>query len=136
MSDTLSKERRSWNMSRIRSKDTAPEKIVRSMLYRRGYRYRLNVKTLPGTPDIVLRKYRSVIFVHGCFWHRHENCKSAATPKQNASFWQRKFEQNIMRDQSNQQRLKEMGWRVYIVWECQIEAMTEKILVELEKLLS
>jgi len=131
MSDTLSKERRSWNMSRIRSMNTAPEQYVRSMLYRRGYRYRLNVKTLPGSPDIVLQKYRLVIFVHGCFWHRHENCKLAATPKQNATFWQSKFEQNIKRDQSNQQRLKEMGWRVCIVWECQIEAMTEKILSEL-----
>jgi DNA mismatch endonuclease (patch repair protein) len=134
MSDTLSKERRSYIMSRIRSRDTAPEKQVRSMLWQRGYRYRLNVKKLPGTPDIVLAKYRVVIFVHGCFWHRHENCKAASTPKRNITFWQTKFARNVQRDQRVQQQLRELRWRIHIIWECQLMEGVEKVLAELDAL--
>jgi DNA mismatch endonuclease (patch repair protein) len=123
--DSLSCEKRSWNMSRIRSKDTKPEKMVRSMLHRMGYRFRLHDKKLPGTPDIVLPRYRTVIFVHGCFWHRHENCKYAYTPKSREDFWQRKFSENIERDKRNQTDLIGQGWNVVIIWECQLNDLEQ-----------
>jgi DNA mismatch endonuclease (patch repair protein) len=106
-------------MSRIPSKDTSPERRVRSFLHLAGYRFRLHRKDLPGTPDIVLPKYRKVIFVHGCFWHRHEGCKFTYTPKTRIDFWQKKFEENIKRDQKNRDMLLQMGWKVEIVWECE-----------------
>jgi len=117
-------------MSRIRSKDTNPEKRVRSFLHRAGYRFRLHRKDLPGTPDIVLPKYRKVIFVHGCFWHRHEGCKFAYSPKTRTDFWQKKFEENITRDQRNRDMLFQMGWKVEIVWECETkdESMLKNVL--------
>lgn len=99
--DRLTKARRSWNMSRIRGKDTTPEKAVRSLLHRMGYRFRLHVKRLPGRPDIVLPKYRAVIFVHGCFWHRHRGCKNCTTPTNNRGFWVKKLEGNARRDEPN-----------------------------------
>lgn len=117
--DILSKEKRSWNMSRIRSQDTAPERIVRSVLHRLGYRFRLNVKSLPGRPDIVLSRHRTVVLVHGCFWHRHSRCRFAYTPKTRRVFWLRKFEENKCRDAQVRQRLKKLGWKVITVWECQ-----------------
>lgn len=118
--DRLSKEHRSWNMSRIRCKDTKPELIVRSMLHRMGYRFRVHVKDLPGTPDIVLPKYRTVIFVHGCFWHRHTACKNAYKPKVRSHFWSEKFTANVRRDQRNKRALRKLGWHVTVVWECEI----------------
>lgn len=119
--DTLTSEKRSWNMSRIRGANTKPELAVRSMLHRMGYRFRISNKTLPGKPDIVLPKYRAVIFVHGCFWHRHQGCKYAYTPKSRLDFWGRKFEGNVMRDKNNLSLLKKTGWLPLVVWECEIK---------------
>ena len=119
--DHLTPEKRSWNMSRIKSKDTTPERIVRSFLHRNGFRFRLQVKDLPGKPDIVLPKYKTVIEVRGCYWHRHEGCKDATTPSTNAEFWQKKFAENIARDQRTRQELKELGWNVIVVWECELK---------------
>ena len=117
--DRISKERRSWNMSRIRSKDTGPEKVVRSILHKNGFRFRLHRNDLPGKPDIVLPKHKTVIFVHGCFWHRHCGCKYAYTPKSRKQFWIRKFSANVMRDKLMRSRLMRAGWHVCIVWECE-----------------
>ena len=120
MVDHLTKEKRSWNMSRIRSGNTKPELLVRSLLHRMGYRFRLHQKDLPGKPDIVLPKYKTVIFVHGCFWHRHENCKYAYMPKSRQKFWNNKFKTNIERDKKVNQQLKNLGWKVNIIWECEL----------------
>jgi len=119
--DRLTKEKRSWNMSMIRSRNTNPEKQLRSLLHRAGYRFRINVKELPGSPDIVLPKYRAVIFVHGCFWHRHHECKNAYMPKSNIDFWHQKFLGNIKRDEKNQALLVEKGWLPVVIWECEIK---------------
>jgi len=120
MVDRLSPERRSWNMSRIRGRDTRPEKLVRSLLHRIGYRFRIGNRKLPGNPDIVLAKHRAVILVHGCFWHRHPGCKFAYTPKSRIDFWQQKFRGNVSRDCRTQALLREAGWRVIVIWECEI----------------
>lgn len=119
--DRLTPEKRSWNMSRIKSKDTTPERIVRSFLHRNGFRFRLHVKNLPGKPDIVLSKYKTVIEVRGCFWHRHNGCKDATMPSTHTEFWQKKFAENVVRDQRSEQALKELGWQVIIIWECEVE---------------
>jgi DNA mismatch endonuclease (patch repair protein) len=108
-------------MSRIHSKDTSPEMKVRSVLHRLGYRYRLHRKDLPGKPDIVLPKYKTVVFVHGCFWHRHSRCKYAYTPKSKVDFWNKKFEENVARDNRIFQHLENLGWKVLIIWECEIK---------------
>ena len=121
--DTLTPKRRSWNMSRIRSKDTTPERIVRSFLHRNGFRFRLHVKDLPGTPDIVLPKYKTVIEVRGCYWHRHPGCKYAYAPKTRVEFWSRKFAENVARDKKTEQALKKLGWRVIVIWECEVEGI-------------
>lgn len=118
--DIISKEKRSWNMSRIRSKDTKPEKIARSLLHRMGYRFRLHVKNLPGKPDIVLPKYRTVIFVHGCFWHRHPKCKYAYTPKSRIDFWQKKFAYNIAHFKIVKKELEYLQWNIVVIWECEL----------------
>ena len=114
-------EQRSRNMSAIKSKNTKPEIKVRKVLHSMGYRFRLHRKDLPGSPDIVLPKYKTVIFVHGCFWHRHENCKYASTPKTRQEFWEAKFQENINRDKLNQENLSSKGWKIIIVWECEIK---------------
>ena len=119
MTDTLTRARRSWNMSRIRSRDTQPEKQVRSALHRAGYRFRLHSKKLPGRPDVMLPKYRTVVFVHGCFWHRHNRCRFAYTPKSRVEFWNEKFRGNVERDRRNARELRRLGWKVVTVWECQ-----------------
>ena len=119
MTDILTKEKRSWNMSRIRNKNTRPEIVVRSLLHCIGYRFRLHRKDLPGNPDIVLPKYKTIIFVHGCFWHRHKNCKYAYTPKSRVDFWQKKFLGNIERDCKHKKELKKLGWKVLVIWECE-----------------
>ena len=111
---------RSYNLSRIRSKNTTPERIVRNELWRRGYRYRLNDKRLPGTPDLVLPKYRAVIFINGCFWHGHRGCPKYVAPKTNAQFWKEKIARNISRDELNAQRLDTLAWTVITVWECEL----------------
>ena len=114
-------EQRSRNMSAIKSKNTKPEITVRKLLHSMGYRFRLHRKDLPGSPDIVLPKYKTVIFVHGCFWHRHKNCKYASTPKTRQEFWEAKFRENINRDKLNQENLSSKGWKIIIVWECEIK---------------
>ena len=106
-------------MSRIKGKNTKPELAVRSWLHRHGFRFRLHRKDLPGTPDIILPKYRVVIFVHGCFWHRHPGCRYAYTPKSRVDFWKAKFEENIERDQVKTEKLRDLGWNVVTIWECE-----------------
>ena len=119
-------EQRSRNMSAIKSKNTKPEIKVRKVLHSMGYRFRLHSKDLPGSPDIVLPKYKTVIFVHGCFWHRHKNCKYASTPKTRQEFWNKKFTENIKRDSEIQDKIKNLDWRSVVIWEC--ETKTEEIL--------
>lgn len=123
--DRLTKKRRSWNMSRIRSRDTKPELIVRSMLHKLGYRFRLHSAGLPGRPDIVLPKYRTVILVHGCFWHRHRFCEFAYSPRSRQDFWNRKFISNVRRDRHVRRSLQRMGWKVVVIWECETADPTE-----------
>lgn len=120
MADKLTKEERSELMSHIRSKDTKPEVALRHALWRRGFRYRVNVKVLPGTPDIVLPKHRTVVFVHGCFWHGHKGCKVSHIPQTNSEFWQAKISRNQERDQEVWRQLEAKGWAVIVVWECEI----------------
>lgn len=111
-------------MSRIRSRDTEPERIVRSVLHRLGYRFRLHRRDLPGNPDIVLPRHRTVIFVHGCFWHRHAGCQYAYTPKSRIDFWKNKFRRNMKRDRIVRQEMKQFGMKVIIIWECQAKDLT------------
>ena len=128
MTDTLSAERRSWNMSRISGRNTAPEIRMRSLLHRAGFRFRLHAAGLPGKPDIVLRRYKTVVFVHGCFWHRHGGCRKATTPSTRQDFWQSKFNATIERDRRNTFELNAMGWRVITVWECELEKNPEQVI--------
>lgn len=121
---------RSYNMSRIRSKDTTPERIVRTELWRRGYRYRLNDKRLPGKPDLVLPKYRAAIFINGCFWHGHQGCSKYVSPKTNADFWKEKITRNIHRDELNFQRLDTLAWSVITVWECELSKKNRDATIE------
>ena len=107
-------------MSRIPSKNTKPEEAVRKYLFSQGFRYRKNVSTLPGKPDIVLPRYKTVVFINGCFWHAHQGCKWFVPPKSNSVFWQNKFKYNMERDEQNYQKLYDLGWRVIIIWECEI----------------
>jgi DNA mismatch endonuclease (patch repair protein) len=122
MTDTLTREHRSWNMSRIAGRNTKPELLLRSLLHRAGFRFRLHVKNLPGRPDIVLPKYRIAIFVHGCFWHRHPGCRNATMPSTRPEFWAAKFEGNVERDARNAAALEEAGWTVFTVWECDLKS--------------
>jgi DNA mismatch endonuclease (patch repair protein) len=119
--DIWSKEKRSYVMSRIRSKDTSPEKKIRSLLHQMGYRFRLHVKGLPGQPDIVLPKYRKIIFVHGCFWHLHKGCRDGTIPKTQHEKWRTKLERNVERDKIHIKQLRVKGWRSIVIWECEIE---------------
>jgi DNA mismatch endonuclease (patch repair protein) len=118
--DHLTKEKRSWNMSQIRSKDTSIEKKVRSFFFKKGLRYRIHNKKLPGKPDIYFKKYNAVIFINGCFWHRHKNCKRCTNPKTNKKYWRDKFIKNTKRDKENYKKLRKLGFRVYVIWECQV----------------
>lgn len=118
--DTVSRDRRSEIMARVRSKDTRPEWAVRRLIFAMGYRYRLHVPTLPGRPDLVFRRSRKIIFVHGCFWHRHKGCPLARQPKSREDFWIPKLEANRKRDQRNKRALVREGWRVLTIWECQL----------------
>ena len=121
MTDTLTQQERSERMSRIRGKDSASEMRLRRMIHGMGFRYRLHVKTLPGTPDLVFPARKAVIFMHGCFWHRHQDCRLARMPKSRVAYWREKLEANKRRDDENVRRLNELGWRVLVVWECQIK---------------
>ena len=122
-------------MSRIRGKDTKPEIAVRSILHRMGYRFRLHRRDLPGKPDIVLPKHRTVVLVHGCFWHRHRGCKYAYTPKSRVQFWQKKFHENVERDRRNRKDLRKEGWKVIVVWECEVRD-PDKLVVRLAREIS
>lgn len=122
--DVHDKKTRSYNMSRIKGKNTKPEEIVRKYLFSKGFRYRKNDKRLPGTPDIVLPKYKTVIFVNGCFWHGHEDCRYFVWPKDNADFWKKKIEDNISRDKNVIEMLKRQNWAVIVVWECELKKQT------------
>ena len=121
MTDVHSKEIRSYNMSKIRGKNTKPEEMVRKYLFSKGYRYRKNVAGLPGKPDIVLPKYKTCIFVNGCFWHKHEGCKYFVWPKNNAEFWRKKIEGNVQRDYRSHDALRQQGCKVIVIWECQLK---------------
>lgn len=121
MTDRISKKKRSWNMSRIRSKDTKPEIKVRSYLFKLGFRFRKNVQKLPGKPDIVLPKYSTVIFINGCFWHHHQGCRYAYIPKTRTNFWLDKFSKNSENDKKNKVILQQLGWKVVVIWECMLK---------------
>jgi DNA mismatch endonuclease (patch repair protein) len=121
MADTLTQERRSWNMSRIRGANTGPEVRLRSLLHKAGFRFRLHDPKLPGRPDIVLRKHHAVVFVHGCFWHRHPGCRNATTPSSRLDFWNNKFARTVERDRRKAAELANAGWNVITVWECDLE---------------
>lgn len=133
MADSLTVERRSWNMSRIRSRDTGPERTLRSMLHRAGFRFRLHDRSLPGTPDIVMKKHRTVILVHGCYWHRHEGCKNAKTPSTRTDFWQEKFGATVARDERNLDALTELGWNSIVVWECDLKKRPDEVMAEIRR---
>ncbi|MBQ7974845.1 MAG: DNA mismatch endonuclease Vsr [Clostridia bacterium] len=119
--DNHTKEVRSYNMSRIKSIISKPEELVRKYLFSQGLRYRKNVKTLPGKPDIVLSKYKTIVFVNGCFWHGHKGCRYFVMPKSNTEYWNKKIDNNIKRDELVYQQLSELGWNILIVWECELK---------------
>jgi len=127
MADVHSKETRSYNMSRIRSKDTKPELIVRKFLFSKGFRYRLNDKRLPGKPDIVLPKYKTVIFIHGCFWHGHKGCRYYVVPKTKTEWWLAKINANVSNDKKSIETLTQNGWKVLEIWECQLKKIPLKL---------
>lgn len=133
MADRITPEHRSWNMRRIKGKDTSLEVLVRSWLFSQGYRFRKNDKRFPGTPDIVLPKYKTAIFINGCFWHHHSGCKLAYIPKSRTEFWMEKFQRNKENDVIHMQQLNEMGWRVITIWECQIKSDFEKTMSALDE---
>ena len=130
MVDTLSAETRSRVMSAIRSRNTQPELYVRRRLWSEGFRFRLHARNLPGTPDVVLRKYRLAIFVHGCFWHQH-GCPGTRRPSSNKEYWDLKLDRNVARDALHRNRLEDLGWKVATLWECDLESSTERLLAEL-----
>ncbi|HOF15971.1 MAG TPA: DNA mismatch endonuclease Vsr [Bacteroidales bacterium] len=126
MADIYNKSKRSDIMSKISGKETKPEVLVRKYLFAQGFRYRKNVKDLPGKPDIVLPKYKTVVFVNGCFWHGHKNCKRSTLPTSNTQFWKEKISKNILRDSENVQKLMNMGYKVLTVWQCELTAKTRE----------
>ena len=124
MADKLTQKQRTRLMSQVRGKDTKPERQIRGLLHRLGYRFTINGprnKQLPGRPDIVLPKHQTAILVHGCFWHRHPNCKSATTPSSNVAYWEKKFARNVQRDRQNEEALQALGWHVIVIWECELQ---------------
>lgn len=132
MADTISPEHRSWNMSRIKDKDTKPEVKVRSWLFKQGFRFRKNDRRYPGRPDVVLPKYHTVIFVNGCFWHHHEGCQFAYIPKSRTDFWLKKFKANQVNDKLQRDALEQMGWHVIVVWECELKKDFEGVMKRIE----
>jgi DNA mismatch endonuclease (patch repair protein) len=135
MTDPFSKEKRSWIMSRVRGRDTKPEMVVRSVVHRMGFRFRLHRRDLPGNPDVVLPRYHEVIFVHGCFWHGHRGCPRSKRPTTNEEFWSKKLDGNIKRDRRFRRVLRETGWKVLVVWECETRK-PDKLLRKLERFLN
>lgn len=133
MTDCLTREQRHYNMSRVKGKETTIEVSVRKALFAKGFRYRKNDKKLPGKPDIVLSKYKTVIFINGCFWHQHEGCKKATVPETNREFWIEKLNRTRQRDKENYYALKEAGWKVIVVWECEINNHFKETIEELER---
>ena len=133
MADTLSPERRSWNMARITGRNTRPEVALRSLLHGAGFRFRLHDSNLPGKPDIVLKRHKTVVFVHGCFWHRHGGCKNATMPSTRTEFWSEKFQRTIERDERKAGGLRSLGWNVVTVWECDIAKRPEAVLSDIEQ---
>lgn len=127
MADKISPERRSLNMAAIKSRDTKPEIAVRKLLHASGFRFRLHRKDLPGRPDIVLPRYKTAIFVHGCFWHQHEGCKLASKPSSRQEYWKAKFDRNAERDRNSLTTLTELGWQVVVIWECEVRKNTEEV---------
>lgn len=134
MTDVFSKEKRSWIMSRVKGRDTKPELLVRAVVHRMGYRFRVHRRDLPGNPDIVLPRHRKVIFVHGCFWHGHEGCRRATRPATNEPFWNQKLDSNIERDERFKTELRRLGWKVLVVWECETHK-PEKLISKLSSFL-
>lgn len=134
MSDVFPKEKRSWIMSRVKGRNTKPELLVRSIIHRMGFRFRIHSRSLPGSPDIVLPRHAKIIFVHGCFWHGHAQCARSRRPLTNASFWKEKLDANIARDGRSRKALSWMGWKVLVVWECETRK-PEKLLRKLERYL-
>lgn len=135
MVDNVTSEKRSWIMSKVQSKNTRPELAVRSILHRLGLRFRLDGRSFPGNPDIVLAKYRALVFVNGCFWHQHTGCSRATIPKTNREFWQNKFRSNKLRDRRNMRQAKKLGWKTVVVWECQLkdtEALKKRLIQEIK----
>ncbi|MDL1981718.1 MAG: very short patch repair endonuclease [Deltaproteobacteria bacterium] len=135
MTDVFSQEKRSWIMSRVKGRDTKPEILVRSFIFRMGFRFRLHRRDLPGTPDIALPRHGKVIFVHGCFWHGHKRCPRSKRPTTNENFWNNKLDGNIKRDKRYRRELRQMGWKVLIIWECETKS-PEKLLQKLERFLN
>ena len=131
MVDRITPQHRSWNMSRIRSKNTGPEMRLRSLLHKAGFRYRLHALTLPGKPDLVLPRFRTVIFVHGCYWHRHGDCKKATIPSTRTDFWLDKFQGTIERDRRVVGELAKLGWHVIIIWECELVRDSDALVREI-----
>jgi DNA mismatch endonuclease (patch repair protein) len=131
--DVHSPETRSYNMSRIRGKDTKPEVKLRSLLHGEGYRFRLHDPRLPGKPDIVLPKYKTAIFVNGCFWHRHEGCRHSSMPQTRQDFWKKKFSGTVLRDRKKIQQLEESGWKALTIWECELKDEPQSVLSRLIK---
>ncbi|MEQ9410518.1 MAG: very short patch repair endonuclease [Fuerstiella sp.] len=136
MTDVHTRRQRSFNMSRIRAKDTRPEMIVRSLVHQMGYRFRLHRRDLPGTPDLVLPRHHKVIFVHGCFWHQHRCRYGRVTPKTNAAFWAAKRQGNVTRDRRNLRQLRAAGWDVLVIWECWTRFPEEKVIPRLDAFLN
>ena len=132
MVDIWSKAKRSEVMSKIRSKNTKPELLLRKALHALGYRYRIHNKLLPGKPDIVFTKYKTAIFVHGCFWHYHSECPEGRIPDTNSKFWQEKLSKNVERDLKHRQALIDQGWKVIVVWECEVEKQLEEVLSKIK----
>jgi DNA mismatch endonuclease (patch repair protein) len=130
MADVHTTSTRSYNMSRIRGKDTKPEMLVRQYLHARGLRYRLHTKELPGKPDLVFSGLRTVVFVHGCFWHRHEGCRYFVVPKTRTDFWLNKIGRNVVNDERQQEELRNQGWRVLVVWECELRPLNRERTLE------
>ena len=133
MIDRISEAHRSWNMSRIKGANTKPEIQLRSLLHGAGYRFRLHVPYLPGRPDIVLKKFRMVIFVHGCYWHRHRGCPNTTFPGTRSEFWQEKFDATVKRDKRKAEELMSLGWRVVTVWECELKKDAQAVLERVQE---
>jgi len=133
--DVLTPEQRHRVMSSIRSKDTTPELAVRRILHALGFRFRLHDRRIPGKPDLVLKRHGTVVFVHGCFWHRHSGCRHATVPATNPEFWSEKFHRNVLRDQRNQAELRRLGWRVVVIWECAVRKHPDTVAWQLLRIL-